>query len=84
MEDYIGTQEQTIESIPSLLEQKAPETMESALHRIDSLRYLLQETHRAYTHSQMDIIRLKVVIGFLSCMVGAILIATILGAIFES
>ena len=84
MEHYEGTSEPNLDSIPALLDRKAPENLESALERISDLRALLRETHGAYVRSKMEVLKWKFISGFLGCMVGAILIATILGAIFES
>ena len=83
MESLEGTTELNLGAVSDILGQTSPDTLESALVRISDLRYMLRETHRAYTRSQMEIIKLKMVIGFLGCMLGAILVVTILEAVLE-
>lgn len=83
MESLEGTTELNLGAVSDILGHTAPETLESALVRISDLRNMLRETHRAYTRSQMEIIKLKMVIGFLGCMLGAILVVMILEAVLE-
>ena len=83
MEYYEGTSEPNLDSIPALLDRKAPDTLESALIRIGDLRTLLGELQQAYARSQMETLQWKLISGFLGCMTLAFFVATILGVFFE-